>query len=139
MVTGGADSKLKWWSFGQLNLLTTLDVDAGVSFVVQHLESGLLGVALEDCGAIIVDEGERVILRRFSGHCARITDAAFSPDGRWFLTSAMDRLICTWDIPTGCLVDQFKVSDAIFSIDCFLFEISLEFFPVFFDIFSPIF
>jgi len=100
---------MKWWNFKKANLLATLLLESDVAFMIHHGESGIIGVTLEDCTVLLVDETDRTILRRFTGHKARITDAAFSPDGRWIITAGMDRLICTWDIPTGCLVDRFMV------------------------------
>ena len=55
-----------------------------------HRDSALLAVACEDYSMAVVDiEGERVV-RTFTGHTNRVTDAGWSPDGRWLITSAMD-------------------------------------------------
>uniref|UniRef100_A0A674BGJ9 WD repeat domain 36 n=1 Tax=Salmo trutta TaxID=8032 RepID=A0A674BGJ9_SALTR len=44
------------------------------------------------------------------------TPQAFSPDGRWLITAAMDCTIRTWDLPSGCLVDCFLVDSAAVSL-----------------------
>lgn len=35
----------------------------------------------------------------------------FSPDGRWIVSTSLDTTIRTWDLPTGHLVDIFRVED----------------------------
>lgn len=76
----------------------------------------MLAVALEDFTLIILDIDTRTIIRQFNGHTAQLTDAAFSPDSRWLVTSAMDCSIRTWDIPSAQLVDQFKTETACISL-----------------------
>ncbi|XP_012514960.1 PREDICTED: WD repeat-containing protein 36 [Propithecus coquereli] len=41
-----------------------------------------------------------------------ITATAFSPDGRWLISAAMDCSIRTWDLPSGCLIDCFLLDSA---------------------------
>lgn len=63
--------------------------------------SGLLAIGLEDFVIVIVEIETRRIIRRLTGHSARLTDAAFSPDGHWLVSSAEDATIRTWDLPSG--------------------------------------
>ena len=46
-----------------------------------------------------VETGSHV--RTFAGHVDRITDLAISVDGKWLLSSSMDRTLRIWDIPTS--------------------------------------
>ena len=41
---------------------------------------------------------------------------AFSPDSRWLITTAMDSIIRTYDIPTGRLIDAFRTASIATSI-----------------------
>jgi WD40 repeat protein len=69
----------------------------------------MLAATLEDFTIIIIDLDTRTVVRKFQGHKGQLTDATFSPDSRWLLTAAMDRTICTWDIPSAQLIDCFQV------------------------------
>jgi U3 small nucleolar RNA-associated protein 21 len=89
--------------------LTKLNVEESVSFFRAHRDSSLLAAALEDFTIIVIDLDTRTIVRKFHGHKGRLTDFAFSPDSRWLLTAAMDRTVCTWDIPSAQLIDCFQV------------------------------
>lgn len=93
-----------------------LDSKEPVNFFRTHGESAILAIALEDFTLIILDIDTRTIIRQFNGHTAQLTDAAFSPDSRWLVTSSMDCSIRTWDIPSAQLVDQFKTETACISL-----------------------
>lgn len=90
-------------------VLSKVLVDEGVSFFHAHHESAMLAAALEDFSIVIVDIDTRNIVRKFVGHTAQLTDAAFSPDSRWLVTSAMDCTIRLWDVPSSQLIDCFQV------------------------------
>ncbi|KAG5882141.1 hypothetical protein JTB14_005970 [Gonioctena quinquepunctata] len=119
VISGGSDCKIKFWRFKNkgTDALTVLKVEEPVSFFRSHLESSMLAVALEDFSVNIVDYDTRRIVRKFCGHTAQLTDATFSPDSRWLVTSSMDCSIRTWDIPSGQLVDQFLFDSACVSLD----------------------
>lgn len=59
----------------------------------------------------------RNVVRKFQGHTAQLTDATFSPDSRWLVTSSMDCTIRTWDVPAAQLVDQFQTESACVSLN----------------------
>uniref|UniRef100_A0A2K6FTJ2 WD repeat domain 36 n=1 Tax=Propithecus coquereli TaxID=379532 RepID=A0A2K6FTJ2_PROCO len=42
----------------------------------------------------------------------KLSHQAFSPDGRWLISAAMDCSIRTWDLPSGCLIDCFLLDSA---------------------------
>ncbi|RZC37447.1 WD repeat-containing protein 36, partial [Asbolus verrucosus] len=118
-ITGGSDCKIKFWKFKNKGSApsSVLAVDEAVSFFRAHRESSMLAVALEDFDVYVVDIETRRIVRKFVGHTAQITDATFSPDSRWLVTSSMDCSIRTWDIPSSQLVDQFCTEAACVSLN----------------------
>lgn len=119
IITGGSDAKIKFWSFKSQNnkSFRTLKVPEAVNFFRSHQESSMLAVALEDFTMLIVDIDVKEVVRKFNGHFAQITDASFSPNSRWLITSSMDCSIRTWDIPSGQLIDQFRTDSACISIN----------------------
>lgn len=118
VITGGSDTRIKFWHFkdeGKPALAKVL-VDEPVAFFRSHHESAMLAIALEDFSIVIVDIDTRNIVRKFIGHTAQLTDATFSPDSRWLVTSAMDCTICLWDVPSSQLIDCFQIDAACTSL-----------------------
>ncbi|XP_026286831.1 WD repeat-containing protein 36 [Frankliniella occidentalis] len=118
VVSGGSDTFIKFWNFKEAgkSLLSKIHVDECVAFFHAHHESAMLAVALEDFSIVIVDIDTRNIVRKFSGHTAQLTDAAYTPDSRWLVTSAMDCTVRLWDIPSSQLIDIFQVDAACTSL-----------------------
>ncbi|XP_077500929.1 LOW QUALITY PROTEIN: WD repeat-containing protein 36 [Amblyomma americanum] len=117
VVTGGADSHLRFWAFRDGRLLTEVALSAPVARACLHRESGMLAVASDDFSVCVVDVELRRVVRAFASYYSQVTDMAFSPDARWLVTSSMDKLIRTWDLPSGCLVDCFEVPAPVTSLD----------------------
>uniref|UniRef100_A0A182Q2F6 Uncharacterized protein n=1 Tax=Anopheles farauti TaxID=69004 RepID=A0A182Q2F6_9DIPT len=116
MVSGGADGLLKFWNFKPTQgtvvkrPLDTINLSEPITLLRTHRESAIVCAALDDFTVVLVDLDTRVIVRRFEGHSGTITDACFSPDSRWLITTAQDCTIKIWDIPSSYLVDHFRVS-----------------------------
>uniref|UniRef100_A0A4W5QDB0 WD repeat domain 36 n=1 Tax=Hucho hucho TaxID=62062 RepID=A0A4W5QDB0_9TELE len=94
-ICAGADKLVNIWKFKSRKLVHSIDL--GTSPVSTHLHR------------------DRIV-RKFPGHRGQVNDMAFSPDGRWLITAAMDCTIKTWDLPSGCLVDCFLVDSAAVSL-----------------------
>lgn len=118
VISGGVDQLVKFWNFKALtnHAIGTIKMPDSVLMFRGHRESSMLCVALEDFSIFVIDYDTRNIVRKFLGHSAPITDACFSPDSRWLITSSMDCTIRTWDIPSSYLIDQFKMSQPCLSI-----------------------
>ena len=61
-------------------------------------------------------------IRRFLGHSDDVSQAAFSPDGRWILSGGRDGTMCLWEFETGRLLRTFaghtgNVLSVVFSRD----------------------
>lgn len=111
VVTGGTDGYVKFWQFKEnLNKpLTLISMEDGIIMFRAHSESSMLCIALENFSLHILDCDTRVVVRKFSGHTAQITDASFNPDSRWLISAAMDCTIKVWDIPSSYMIDHFRV------------------------------
>jgi WD40 repeat protein/uncharacterized caspase-like protein len=73
-------------------------------------------------GAAVWDIASGQLLRSWLAHTDRADKITVSPDGRWLLTGAYDKLVKLWELSTGRLVRQFKghsdfISDVAFSAD----------------------
>lgn len=102
--------------FSGNKVVTKVVLDEAVSFIRTHHESSLIAIALEDFTVHLLDIETRVVVRKFFGHSAQLTDATFSPDSRWLITSSMDCTIKVWNIPTGQLIDHFQTEAACTSV-----------------------
>jgi U3 small nucleolar RNA-associated protein 21 len=112
LISTSLDGTVRFWDMSSGNLMETISIPAPVSQMIMHTESNLIALITDDlCIRVIDVEGKRVV-REFSGHSGRLTDIAFSPDGRWIISSSLDSTIRTWDLPTGYCVGCMK-SDSI--------------------------
>ncbi|KAL1506183.1 hypothetical protein ABEB36_005590 [Hypothenemus hampei] len=119
VITGCSEGLIKFWKFKNKGTkhLFLLNLEEPISFFRSHRESSMLAVALEDFSVSLIDIDTKRVVRKFVGHFAQLTDATFSPDSRWIITSSMDCSIRTWNIPSGQLIDQFSTEAAPISID----------------------
>lgn len=69
-------------------------------------------MACDDLIVRVVDVASRRIVRRFRGHGNRITDLAFSRDGRWLVSTAADGTLRVWDVPGARCLDWVKFQHA---------------------------
>ena len=76
-----------------------------------HAESGVFAIVTDNFNILVIDMDTRKIIRNFKGHDNRITSLTFSPDGRWIISASLDHTIRTWDLPSGFLIDVFKVPE----------------------------
>lgn len=72
--------------------------------------SELVAFSCDDLSIRIVDIETRKVVREFWGCVGQVNDFAFSNDGRWLIAASMDSVIRVWDLPTGHLIDIFRVS-----------------------------
>ncbi|KAJ1939726.1 rRNA-processing protein utp21, partial [Linderina pennispora] len=110
------DGSLRMWDFGTGQELWRLDLPSVPTRLELHGESGLLACVCDDACVRVVDAESQRIVRRFAGHRNRITDLTFSSDGRWIVTCSLDSTIRTWDLPTGHMVDWFRVASVPVSV-----------------------
>ncbi|PIA17099.1 YVTN repeat-like/Quino protein amine dehydrogenase [Coemansia reversa NRRL 1564] len=110
------DGSLRIWDFATGKQLHCIALPSAPSRLVMHGEGGLLACACDDACVRVVDVESSRVVRKFTGHRNRITDLAFSNDGRWIVTGSLDSTIRTWDLPTGHMVDWFRVESVPVSL-----------------------
>ncbi|KAI9189913.1 rRNA-processing protein utp21 [Blastocladiella emersonii ATCC 22665] len=116
VVSSSLDATIKVWDFKTGKELYTLPVPAPVTQLACHADNELIAIVADDLAVRVFDLETRRIVREFWGHRNRITDVAFSPDGRWLVSASLDATVKTWDLPTGCLIDQFRVDHVVTSL-----------------------
>lgn len=118
VISGDSDGVVKCWHFSENANLphTTLNLSSGISLFRAHPENALLCIVLDNFTVNVLDYDTKTIVRKFAGHTARITDAAFSADSRWLITASMDRSIKVYDIPSAYMIDHFQMETACISL-----------------------
>ncbi|TFK30167.1 Utp21-domain-containing protein [Coprinopsis marcescibilis] len=110
MVACTLDGTVNFFDFKSTKLEHTLVLPSTAVSIILQYDSGLLAVVCDDMVVRIIDIETRKIVRELGGFRGRILDVAFSPDSRWIVTTSLDSIIRTFDVPTGRLIDAFKTS-----------------------------
>ncbi|KAI9220670.1 Utp21 specific WD40 associated putative domain-containing protein [Blastocladiella britannica] len=115
-VTSSLDRTVKVWDFASGKEVYSVPLPAPVTQLVAHLDNELIALVSDDLAIRVLDLEARRIVREFWGHRNRITDVCFAPDGRWLVSASLDATVRTWDLPTGFLIDQFRVDHVVTSV-----------------------
>ncbi|XP_068656250.1 uncharacterized protein [Aristolochia californica] len=113
MISGGHVGDIKVWDFKGRELKSKWEVGCSVVKLVYHRTNGLLAVVADDMVLRVYDVLSLRLVRRFEGHSDRITDLCFSEDGKWLLSSSMDRTLRIWDVILARQIDALQVDVAI--------------------------
>ncbi|KAL4955068.1 Utp21 specific WD40 associated putative domain-containing protein [Aspergillus filifer] len=118
IVSCGLDGKVKFWDFQSGSLVHELDwyPMTAVTSLRYSSSSELVAFSCDDLSIRVVDMETRKIVRELWGCGGQINDFAFSNDGRWVIAAAMDSIIRVWDLPTGHLIDMFRVTSTCISV-----------------------
>ncbi|KAI8915791.1 quinon protein alcohol dehydrogenase-like superfamily [Gorgonomyces haynaldii] len=116
LISSSLDATILFWTFNQTKLLHTLQMPEPVSHLTLGQESRLLAAVCDDMIIRVIDIDTHKIVRLFAGHTNRITSITFSPDERWIITCALDGTVRTWDLPSGHMIDAFRLPDLVTSI-----------------------
>ncbi|KAJ2002216.1 rRNA-processing protein utp21, partial [Coemansia thaxteri] len=116
VYSSSLDGTVRIWDFATGKQMHCVELPSSPTRLIIHRESGLLACICDDACVRVVDSESQRIVRKFAGHRNRITDFAFSNDGRWIVTSSLDSTIRTWDLPTGHMVDWFRVESVPVSV-----------------------
>lgn len=118
VISGDSNGSVKFWHFtGNTKLpISKLTLSAGITMFRAHPENALVCIVLDDFTVNVLDYETKTIVRKFDGHTARITDAAFSADSRWLITASMDCTVKIYDIPSAYMIDHFQLENACVSL-----------------------
>ena len=76
-------------------------------------DSTLLATVCDDVAIRIFDVVVGRLVRVLTGHTNTITDAAWSSDGRWVLSTSLDSTIRITDVPSGTTIGWYKLDDPV--------------------------
>lgn len=117
LVSVAESGDIQFWDFYTGKLLDTVSADGMTTNAILHKDSGLLAVGCSDFSIKLFDIRRHTVVRLFRGNTSLISSLCFTNDGRWFISSASDGSIRVWDIPSAALIDCFRFSQAVTSID----------------------
>ena len=111
VISCGLDGKIKFWDFSAGALRHQLDWSSYTAITASryHQASDLIAFSCDDLLIRVVDIETRKLVRELWGCVGQIRDFCFSNDGRWIVAASMDSVIRVWDLPTGHLIDAFRV------------------------------
>ena len=111
IISCSLDGKIKFWDFMTGNIRYEIDWHpmAAITAARYHRSSDLVAVSCDDLSIRIIDIETRKLVRELWGCIGQIKDFCFSNDGRWIVAASVDSVIRVWDLPTGHLVDAFRV------------------------------
>ncbi|KAI8993445.1 Utp21 specific WD40 associated putative domain-containing protein [Pilobolus umbonatus] len=116
LISASVDKTIKIWDIKTGKIVHTIDLGSPVVEIRYHRENDLLAAVCDDLGIRVIDLETKNIIREFWGHRNRITDFTFTPDSRWIVSASLDGTVRTWDLPTGSMVDIFKVENIVTSL-----------------------
>jgi U3 small nucleolar RNA-associated protein 21 len=125
VVSAGADGKIKFWDFntGMLQHEINWAGAVRITSMRHHRHSDLAAFTCEDgCIRVIDVSSQKLIRELWPARKAipelsdvQFSDFCFSSDGRWIAASA-GSCVLLWDLPTGHLIDAFKLRAACTSL-----------------------
>ncbi|KAJ7046979.1 Utp21 specific WD40 associated putative domain-containing protein [Mycena alexandri] len=116
VIASTLDGTINFFDFHTTKLEHTLTLPSTAVSILLHRDSGLLAVVCDDMVVRVVDIETRRVVRELGGFRARVLDITFSPDSRWLVTTSLDSVIRTFDVPTGRLIDAFRTSSVAISL-----------------------
>ena len=111
VVSCSLDGKVKFWDFSTGILLHELDwsLSTAITALRYHQASDLIALSCDDLLIRVVDIETRKLVRELWGCVGQVRDFCFSNDGRWIIAASLDSVVRVWDLPTGHLIDAFRV------------------------------
>ncbi|KAJ7444932.1 Utp21 specific WD40 associated putative domain-containing protein [Mycena latifolia] len=116
VIASTLDGTINFFDFHTTKLEYTLTLPSTAVSILLHRDSGLLAVICDDMVVRVVDIETRRVVRELGGFRARVLDITFSPDSRWLVTTSLDSVIRTFDVPTGRLIDAFRTASVATSL-----------------------
>ncbi|OAX83053.1 hypothetical protein ACJ72_02599 [Emergomyces africanus] len=115
VISCGLDGKVKYqfWKFSTGQLLHELDWHpmCSVTGLRHNSSSDLVALSCDDLSIRVIDIETRKLVRELWGAIGQINDFCISNDSRWIIAASMDSVIRVWDLPTGHLIDAFRLAN----------------------------
>jgi WD40 repeat protein len=106
-ISGGSDGFIRLWDLEKRREILKYDFGSGVDSVAISLDGlRILAGGVGSRTATLWHTGSGQILREFKGHLSGIRSLAFSPCGKYFISSDLS-YIRMWDIQSGDIVRAF--------------------------------
>ncbi|EGD76204.1 hypothetical protein PTSG_00909 [Salpingoeca rosetta] len=115
VASASKDTTLKVWSFGGVQRLN-VKMKVPLTTTSMCRINNLIAAAGVDFGIRVFDVDAKRAVRGFGGHQGRITDMAWTPDGRWLISASMDLTVRVWDVPSGRMLSWFSTEKAVTSM-----------------------
>ncbi|KAI9369999.1 Utp21 specific WD40 associated putative domain-containing protein [Aspergillus egyptiacus] len=118
LVSCGLDGKVKFWDFQSGSLIDELDWSpmTAITALRYNSTSEFVAFSCDDLSIRVIDMETKKTVRELWGCTGQINDFTFSSDGRWIIAASMDSIVRVWDLPTGHLIDKFRVSSTCTSL-----------------------
>ncbi|EIN07245.1 Utp21-domain-containing protein [Punctularia strigosozonata HHB-11173 SS5] len=116
VVASTLDGTVNFFDFHTTKLETVLSLPTAAVSISLQRDSGLIAVVCDDLVVRVVDIETRKVVRELGGFRGRVLDVTFSPDSRWLITTSLDSVVRTFDVPTGRCIDAFRTSSIATSI-----------------------
>ncbi|KIM28873.1 hypothetical protein M408DRAFT_329296 [Serendipita vermifera MAFF 305830] len=116
LVAGTLDGTLNFFNFHTKALEEVLVLPSSVTSMTLQRESNILAVICDDLCVRLFDLETKRLVRELTGFKGRVLDLTFSHDSRWLITTSLDSIIRTFDIPTGQVIDAFRTSSVATSL-----------------------
>ncbi|ODH50486.1 hypothetical protein GX48_03447 [Paracoccidioides brasiliensis] len=111
VISCGLDGRVKFWNFttGHLQHELNWHPMCSITGLRHNISSDLVALSCDDLSIRIIDIETRKLVRELWGCTGQINDFCLSNDGRWVIAASMDSVIRVWDLPTGHLIDAFRM------------------------------
>ncbi|PGH17535.1 hypothetical protein AJ79_01135 [Helicocarpus griseus UAMH5409] len=118
VISCGLDGKVKFWNFTTGQLMHELDWHpmCAITGLRYNVSSDLVALSCDDLSMRVIDVETRKLVRELWGCIGQINDFCISNDGRWIIAASMDSVIRVWDLPTGHLIDAFRLENTCTSL-----------------------
>jgi len=108
IATGSYDGTVKIWNSQTGALMQTLEGPGeGIECLYWHPKGNVV-IAGTESGAVWMWTADGKSVKLFAGHKARVTDVAFTLDGKQLLSTSEDATMRIWDPKTGGTISQIQ-------------------------------
>ena len=118
VISCSLDGKVKFWDFASGCLLDEIDWASmtSITSAQYHRNNDLVAFSCDDQSLRVIDTETRKLVRELWGCQGQISDFCFSNDSRWIIAASIDSAIRVWDLPTGHLINAFRLESPCTSV-----------------------